>query len=56
MSGVQGGGCHFDNALRFLLNFERPTTCRYYIPHVVAYVVLDVAGHVEGGRGTFLSC
>jgi hypothetical protein len=38
--------CHFDNALSLLMNFERPTTCRYYIPYVVGYVVLDV----EGGR------
>jgi hypothetical protein len=51
MSGVQGGGCHFDNALSFLMTFERSTTCRY--PHVVAYVVgyvegLAVVGYVEG--------
>jgi hypothetical protein len=26
------------------MNFERPTTCRYHIPYVVAYV----AGYVEG--------
>src|ERR1700730_2122535 len=46
MSGLQGGGCHFDNALSFLLNFERATTCRYYIRYVVAYVVRHVEGAV----------
>ena len=33
-----------------LMNFERPTTCRYDMPHVVAYVVPDVAPDVERGR------
>jgi hypothetical protein len=44
MSGGQGGGCRFENILTLLMNLERPTTCRYHIPHVVAYVV----GYVEG--------
>jgi hypothetical protein len=35
MSGVQGGGCHLDNAMILLMNFERPTTCQYYMPYVV---------------------
>jgi hypothetical protein len=30
--------------MNLLMNFERPTSCRYHIPHVVAYVV----GYVEG--------
>ena len=42
MSGVQGGRCHFDNAVILLMNFERPTECRYDMRHVVAYVVADV--------------
>jgi hypothetical protein len=44
MSGGQGGGCRFENALTLLMNSERPTTCRYHMPYVVAYVV----GYVEG--------
>jgi hypothetical protein len=44
MSGGQGGGCHFENRLILLSNFQRPTTCRYQLPHVVAYVI----GYVEG--------
>jgi hypothetical protein len=40
MSGLQGERCHFDNAMILLMNFERPTTCQYDMPHVVAYVVL----------------
>ena len=42
MSGLQGGRCHFDKTLTFLMNFERPTECRYDMPHVVAYVVAYV--------------
>jgi hypothetical protein len=45
MSGGQGGGCQFDNALSFLLNCERPTTCRYHIPYVVAYAATVVQAH-----------
>jgi hypothetical protein len=26
--GCEGGGCHFDNVLSFLMNFHRPTTGR----------------------------
>jgi hypothetical protein len=26
--------------MMLLMNFERPTTCQYYMPYVVAYVVL----------------
>jgi hypothetical protein len=43
MSGVQGGGCRFNNELNLLMNFERPTRCQYYMRYVVAYVVADVA-------------
>ena len=42
MSGLQGGRCDFDNEMILLINFERPTTCRYDMPHVVVYVVADV--------------
>jgi hypothetical protein len=42
MSGLQGGRCHFDKTLTFLMNFERPTECRYDMRHVVAYVVAYV--------------
>jgi hypothetical protein len=38
--------------MSLLMNFERPTTCRYDMPHVVAYVVADVQGApVNLGRG-----
>jgi hypothetical protein len=43
MSGGQGGGYHFENCLTLLMNFERPTTCRYHMP----FVVVDVVGYVE---------
>jgi hypothetical protein len=43
MSGGQGGGCRFGNALNLLMNLERPTTCRYHIPYVVGYVVAYMA-------------
>src|SRR5262249_17266818 len=42
MSGVQGGGCHFNSQMISLMNFKRPTECRYDMRHVVAYVVADV--------------
>jgi hypothetical protein len=49
MSGGQGGGRRFQNALTLLMNFERPATCRYHMPYVVAYVVPDV--EAVRGRG-----
>jgi hypothetical protein len=42
MSELQGGRCHFDKTLIFLMNFEGPTECRYDMRHVVAYVVAYV--------------
>jgi hypothetical protein len=45
MSGVQGGRCHFDSQMISLMNFERPTECRYYMPYVVGYVVAYVVRH-----------
>jgi hypothetical protein len=51
--GRSGGGCHFVNRLSLLTNFSRPTTCRYHIPHVVAYVVPDVEGASQGWKTTY---
>jgi hypothetical protein len=48
MSGGQGGGCRFEHTLILLMNVERPATCRYHIPYVVAYVV----GYVEDRQRT----
>jgi hypothetical protein len=50
MSGGQGGRCRFENALSLLMNFDRPATCRYHMPYVVAYVVPDVVSDVGRGR------
>ena len=53
-SGVQGGRWHFDSILILFMNFERPTTCRYDMPHVVAYVVAYVV--LDRVLSAFVGC
>jgi hypothetical protein len=36
------------------MKFERPTTCRYYMPHVVAYVVPDVVRDGSAWQGVIV--